>query len=87
MLKKLSLDEMEEAQKHPRWNHNVLRVLLNRENIERLPLKRVTEKELDARMQSVYFNPIFFYPTGIYLMENEQGHDLYFRYITPPAKP
>jgi hypothetical protein len=56
------------------------------EFIKKLPVKRLAAGALAGKLDSKYFNPIYFYPAGIIPLKNEAGHDKLARYILKIVK-
>ena len=77
LKKKTNWELMKE---HPRWNEKSLRIELTKEELERLPIKKVSKEEIYELMKKIDFNPTIFYSHKIKLKKNEWGHDLLARY-------
>lgn len=51
------------------------------EFIKRLPSKVLSAGAIAGKLDSKYFNPIYFYPKGVKILKKEVGHDKFYRYI------
>lgn len=63
-----------------------LRYEITPEKLKKKPTKLVGANELQSKMKSIYYNPVYFYPEGVKLYPNEAGHDRNFRYILKKQK-
>jgi hypothetical protein len=64
-----------------RYDALSLRMFMDQDEIEALSFKEVTREELWKAMCEWFYNPTLYYPQGVEMKENEQGHDDKFRYL------
>lgn len=50
------------------------------EFIKKLPIKTIGEGMMAGKLDSKYFNPVYFYPKGVKILKREAGHDKTARY-------
>jgi len=75
-------DLFEKARNHPNWNENKLRIELPVSEIEKLPVKVITQGERRKILATVAFNPWQIgYPNASFILLGEIGHDLNYRYV------
>jgi hypothetical protein len=58
-----------------------LRYDITPEFIKKLPVKRFSSGAIAGKLDSKYFNPIYFYPEGVKKFKFEVGHDKQYRYV------
>lgn len=63
------------------FNPKTYRLLIDLKALNKLPFKKINKEEEYEVMESWYFNPTHYYPTGAKKKRNEIGYDDKFRYI------
>lgn len=67
-------------QNNPHYDTQSLRILLPSSELQKLPQKEITKKQLIDIMKTWEYNPIRYYKNKVKPFLHEVGHDLQYRY-------
>ena len=66
---------------HPYFNIDKFRIILPREQLKNMPIRKIDNTELSQLMCAVDFNSFHYYEDAVTLLAREVGHDSRARYI------
>ena len=66
---------------HPHFNPIEFRIVLPRDQLLSLPIRKINHDQLKQLQKTVTFNPCQYYSEVIPLLFGELGHDLEARYV------
>ena len=85
-MKKTETDKVKDKLTKLGFDRVIDRYKVTPERIKKMPVKAITEASAYQKMKSWYYNPIYFYPDGVKLLEHEIGHDRRNRYTLKVKK-